>query len=271
MTDARTPLVEMRRITKRYGGVTAVDDVDFSIYDGEIHALVGDNAAGKSTLIKCLSGAVERDTGDIFINGEPVDIRSPRDAKQLGIETVYQDLALADNLDVAGNLFLGREIMYSGLARPFMNLRRMEAEAKALLERLKIRIPDIRQRVRTMSGGQRQCIAIARSVYFNARLIILDEPTAALGVKETEMVFSLVREMREQGHTVVMISHNLNHVFDMCDRITVMKTGRIAGTRSVAETSKEEIVKLIMTGGFDPVELEVENEGIRINGAAASV
>lgn len=270
MSETRSPLVEMRRITKRFGGVTAVDSVDFLIHPGEIHALVGDNAAGKSTLIKCLSGAVVRDDGEIFIDGKPVDIRSPRDAKQLGIETVYQDLALADNLDVAANLFLGREIMCAGIARPFMNIRRMEGEARGLLDRLKIRLPDIRQRVRNMSGGQRQCVAIARSVYFNARLIILDEPTAALGVKETEMVFRLVREMRDQGHTVVMISHNLNHVFDMCDRITVMKTGRVAGTRKVSETSKEEIVRLIMTGGFDPVELELENERLEPGHALAS-
>ncbi len=261
------PLVEMRGIVKRYGGVTAVDRADFAIYPGEIHALVGDNAAGKSTLIKCLSGAVQRDGGDILIDGHKVEIATPRDAKRLGIETVYQDLALADNLDVAANLFLGRELMLSGPWRPFMDIRKMEGEARALLDRLKIRLPDIRQKVRTMSGGQRQCVAIARSVYFNARLIILDEPTAALGVKETEMVFGLIREMREQDHTVVMISHNLNHVFDMCDRITVMKTGRVAGTRKVAETSKEEIVRLIMTGGFDPAELAGENETFR---AAAS-
>ena len=261
MSESQKPLVEMRGITKRYGGVTAVDNVDFAIFPGEIHALVGDNAAGKSTLIKCLSGAVARDGGEILIDGKPADIRSPRDAKRFGIETVYQDLALADNLDVAANLFLGREVMHGGLARPFMNLRHMEKEAKKVLERLKIRVPNVRQRVRNMSGGQRQCVAIARSVYFNAQLIILDEPTAALGVKETEMVFDLVRNMREQGHTVVMISHNLNHVFDLCDRITVMKTGRVAGTRKVAETTKSEIVQLIMTGGFDPVELEVENPG----------
>lgn len=258
MSHDPTPQVAMRAVTKRYGGVTAVDSVDFNIYPGEIHALVGDNAAGKSTLIKCLSGAVVRDGGDILMNGERVEIRSPRDAKRLGIETVYQDLALADNLDVAANLFLGREIMRTGIARPFMNIRRMEQEAEALLKRLKIRLPDVRQRVRTMSGGQRQCVAIARSIYFDAQLIILDEPTAALGVKETEMVFGLIKEMRDQGHTLVMISHNLNHVFDMCDRITVMKTGRNVGTRKIAETNKEEIVRLIMTGGFDPAELEAE-------------
>jgi D-xylose transport system ATP-binding protein len=270
MSNDCQPLVAMRAITKRYGGVTAVDSVDFSIYPGEIHALVGDNAAGKSSLIKCLSGAVERDGGEILIEGESVQIRTPRDAKRLGIETVYQDLALADNLDVAANLFLGREIMCTGLIRPFMNIRRMEQEAKSLLERLKIRLPNIRQCVRTLSGGQRQCVAIARSVFFNARLIILDEPTAALGIKETEMVFGLVREMREQGHTVVMISHNLNHVFDMCDRISVMKTGRIAGSRRISETNKEEIVRLIMTGGLDPIELEAQNKTVPGISAVAS-
>jgi ABC-type sugar transport system ATPase subunit len=167
-------------------------------------------------------------------------------------------------------VFLGREIRLTGPLWPFMNLRRMEDDSRTLLERLKIRLPNIRQRVRNMSGGQRQCVAIARSVYFNARLIILDEPTAALGVRETEMVFNLVREMRDQGHTVVMISHNLNHVFDLCDRITVMKTGRVAGSRKVADTTKEEIVRLIITGGFDPTELQVGNEAVRVGKLASA-
>ena len=253
MTDAiadtvagQKPLVEMRGIHKRYGGVHALQGADLTIYPGEIHGLLGDNAAGKSTLIKILSGAVIRDSGDILFDGQPVHISTPRDAKALGVETVYQDLALADNLDIASNLFLGRELCHPGL--PILNIGRMEQEAASLLSRLKINIPNIKQRVHNMSGGQRQCVAIARSVYFNARVIILDEPTAALGVHETEKVFDLVREMREQGHSVLMISHNLNHVFDICDRVTVMKTGRVAGTRHITETDKEDVVTMIMTG-----------------------
>lgn len=247
-TAGPVPVAEMRGICKRYGGVQALQGADLQIYPNEIHGLLGDNAAGKSTLIKILSGAVIRDSGDILFDAKPVQIASPRDAKALGVETVYQDLALADNLDIASNLFLGREICHGGIGRPFLNTRKMEEQAASLLSRLKINIPDIRQRVRNMSGGQRQCVAIARSVYFNARIIILDEPTAALGVNETQKVFDLVREMREQGHSVVMISHNLNHVFELCDRVTVMKTGRVAGTRHISETDKEDVVTMIMTG-----------------------
>jgi ABC-type sugar transport system ATPase subunit len=247
-----SPMAEMRAITKRYGGITALDQVDFRIFGREIHALCGDNAAGKSTLIKVLSGAITPEEGEIVFEGKPVRFRGPRDAKDLGIETVYQDLALADNLDVAANLFLGRELTHERTKGIFLDLRRMEDEARNLLARLKIHLPNVRQRVRTMSGGQRQCVAIARSVYFNARLVILDEPTAALGVKETQKVFDLVTEMREQGLTVVMISHNLNHVLDLCDRITVLKTGRLAGSRHISETSKEEVLRMIMTGSSSP-------------------
>lgn len=243
------PLVEMRGIHKRYGGVQALAGADFSVYPREIHALVGDNAAGKSSLIKTLSGAAPADEGEIRFDGRPVTIREPRHAKALGIETVYQDLALADNLDIPANIFLGRELMCTGLLSPFLDLRRMRDEAGQLLGRLKIRIPDLRQRVRTLSGGQRQCVGIARSVYSNAaRVIILDEPTAALGVEETRKVLQLVGEMRDQGLAVVMISHNLAHVFDLCDRISVMKTGTVVGSRHVSQTSKEEILRLIVMG-----------------------
>jgi D-xylose transport system ATP-binding protein len=242
------PLVEMRGIVKRYGGVQALAGADFAIYPREIHALVGDNAAGKSSLIKVLSGAAPADDGDISIDGKPVSIRDPRHAKALGIETVYQDLALADNLDIPANIFLGRELTGSGMLAPFLDLRRMSQESEKLLARLKIRIPDLRQKVRTLSGGQRQCVGIARSVYFNARIIILDEPTAALGVEETKKVLELVKEMRSQGLSVVMISHNLAHVFDLCDRISVMKTGVVAGTRHISETSRDEILRLIVMG-----------------------
>jgi ABC-type sugar transport system ATPase subunit len=238
----------MRGMRKRYGGVEALAGADFTVYPREIHALVGDNAAGKSSLIKALSGAAPADAGEIRFEGKPVAIRQPRDAKALGIETVYQDLALADNLDIPANIFLGRELLGKGLLAPFMDLRRMNEEAGKLLGRLKIRIPELRQKVRTLSGGQRQCVGIARAVYFNARVIILDEPTAALGVEETRKVLELVKEMREQGHTIVMISHNLAHVFDLCDRISVMKTGSVVGSRHISETTREEILRLIVLG-----------------------
>lgn len=251
--NAKIPIVEMRDIAKRYGGVQALADAYIAIHTGEVHALVGDNAAGKSTLIKILSGAVPRDSGSIRFAGRDVEIDSPRAAKALGIETVYQDLALADNLDVASNIFLGRELMCTGALRPFLDIGRMEAEARRLIGRLKINIPSIRQKVRSMSGGQRQSIAIARSVYFNARVVILDEPTAALGVEETRKVYDLVREMRAHDLAVLMISHNMNHVFEHCDRITVMKTGRIVGTRRTEDTSRDEILRMIVSGSADPM------------------
>jgi D-xylose transport system ATP-binding protein len=248
---ADKPIVEMHGIAKRYGGVQALSDAGIEIYTGEVHALVGDNAAGKSTLIKILSGAVAKDTGTIKFEGREVEIGSPRAAKALGIETVYQDLALADNLDVPGNIFLGRELTYRGPFRFFMDVRRMEEEARRLLGRLKINIPSVRLKVRSMSGGQRQSVAIARSVYFNARVIILDEPTAALGVEETRKVYELIHEMRAQGLAVLMICHNMNHVFEHADRITVMKTGRIVGSRKTIDTTHEEILRMIVTGSAE--------------------
>jgi D-xylose transport system ATP-binding protein len=249
MADTKAPIVSMRGIAKAYGGVQALKGVDLDIYLGEVHALVGDNAAGKSTLIKTLAGAVRLDAGTIAFDGKEVAIEDPRDAKALGIETVYQDLALADNLDVPANVFLGREATRFGW---FLDNRAMEERARKLLARLKINIPNVRQKVRAMSGGQRQSIAIARCVCFNARVIILDEPTAALGVQETGKVYALIREMREQGCGVLLISHNLNHVFENCDRITVMKTGSLVGSRRVAETNQDEVVRMIVSGTAEP-------------------
>ncbi|MEZ5844710.1 MAG: ATP-binding cassette domain-containing protein [Hyphomicrobiaceae bacterium] len=247
-----TPVLSARGLGKHYGGVIALADGGIDLYAGEVHALVGDNAAGKSTLIKILSGAVVRDSGTITFRGREAHIDSPRSAKALGIETVYQDLALADNLDVPANIFLGRELMRRGPLRFLMDVRRMEEEARRLLGRLKINIPSVRHKVRSMSGGQRQSVAIARSVYFNATVIILDEPTAALGVEETRKVYELIGEMRAQGLAVLMICHNMNHVFENADRITVMKTGRIVGSRKTTETSQEEILRMIVTGSAEP-------------------
>ena len=245
MADSMSPIVSMRGIQKAYGGVQALKGVDLDIYLGEVHALVGDNAAGKSTLIKTLAGAVRPDAGTISFDGREVVIESPRHAKALGIETVYQDLALADNLDVPANVFLGREMTRYGW---LLDNRSMEDRARALLARLKINIPNVRQKVRAMSGGQRQSIAIARSVCFNARVVILDEPTAALGVQETGKVYALIREMREQGCGVLLISHNLNHVFENSDRITVLKTGSLVGSRRAEATSQDDIVRMIVSG-----------------------
>ena len=254
MREMKEPIIEMRGIDKSYGGVHAVRSVDLNIYTGEVHALVGDNAAGKSTLIKILSGAVMRDGGTISFESRAVEITKPRDAKSLGIETVYQDLALADNLDVASNVFLGREMTRSGLLRFVLDNGTMERRSRDLLSRLKINMPNIRQRVRSMSGGQRQSIAIARCVCFNARVVILDEPTAALGVEETRKVYALIREMRDQGLAVLLISHNLNHVFENCDRITVLKTGQLVGSRRVDGTTQDDVVRMIVSGVDDPTQ-----------------
>jgi D-xylose transport system ATP-binding protein len=238
----------MRAISRRYGGVQALDGAELTLYPREIHALVGDNAAGKSTLIKILSGAVAMDTGTVRLDGRPVQLHGPHDAKALGIETVYQDLALADNLDVPANIFLGRELVHQGVGRIFLDRRRMEREARALLDRLKIQLPHLRRPARVLSGGQRQCVAIARCLAFNARLVILDEPTASLGVTETAQVHALVRDLRTHDAAVLMISHNLDHVFGLADRITVMKAGRTVGTRVTAKADHEEILRMIMTG-----------------------
>jgi len=251
MAEDKAPLVQMRGICKAFGGVQALKDVDLDLYVGETHALVGDNAAGKSTLIKTLAGALRMDAGTISFEGLQVEINDPRDAKALGLETVYQDLALADNLDVPANVFLGREITRRTPLNWFLDNGRMALQAHELLGRLKINIPNARQKVRAMSGGQRQSIAIARCVCFNARVIILDEPTAALGVEETRKVYALIREMRDHGRAVLIISHNMNHVFENCDRITVMKTGRSIGSRRVCDTNQDEIVRMIVSGSAE--------------------
>jgi D-xylose transport system ATP-binding protein len=251
MAEEKAPLVQLRGICKAYGGVQALKDVDLDLYVGETHALVGDNAAGKSTLIKTLAGAVHMDAGTISFEGREVEISDPRDAKALGVETVYQDLALADNLDVPANVFLGREVTRPAPLRWFLDNRSMAEQARELLNRLKINIPNPRQKVRAMSGGQRQSIAIARCVCFNARVIILDEPTAALGVEETRKVYALIREMRDHGRAVLIISHNMNHVFENCDRITVMKTGRSIGSRLVSDTNQDEVVRMIVSGSAE--------------------
>jgi fructose transport system ATP-binding protein len=258
MTDAMTdqsgqPVLEAHGLVKRYGSVTALDGAEFDLYPGEVLAVIGDNGAGKSTLIKALSGAIIPDAGEIRIDGEPVHLHSPLDARKFGIETVYQDLAVAPALDVATNLFLGRERRKSGvLGKLFRTLDRrgMRADAHRSLDELGIRIGSVRQPVETLSGGQRQSVAVARAAAFGTRLIIMDEPTAALGVRESGMVLDLIRRIRDRGLPVVLISHNMPQVFEIADRIHVHRLGRrIAVVRPEDRTMSE--VVAIMTGAMD--------------------
>ena len=245
MTDS-TPTLELRDVSKRFGAVQALDAVDFSVRAGEVMALVGDNGAGKSTLIKSIAGIHPFDSGEVLFDGREVNIHGPKDAARLGIEVVYQDLALCDNLDVVQNMFLGRESH-----DVFRRLRELEMEqrANATLASLSVTtISSTRQTVATLSGGQRQSVAVARAVMWNSRLVILDEPTAALGVAQTEQVLALVNRLAEQGLSVVLISHNLHDIFETAHRITVLRLGRNAGVFERASTSQEDIVHAITAG-----------------------
>jgi ABC-type sugar transport system ATPase subunit len=249
------PILELRGIYKRFGHVDALVDVDFDTRPGEILALVGDNGAGKSTLIKIACGVYQADAGEIFIDGQPVHFHSPHDARRHGIATVHQDLALANDRDVASNLFLGREP-----TRFFMvDKRRMNREARAVLNRLRINIPSVESLVGLLSGGQRQAVAIGRAISQGGRVFIMDEPTAALGVRESAKVLQLILGLRDEGSSVVVISHNLRHVFSVADRITVLRHGRKVGTRVKAETSPDDIVRLIT--GADMLVAEIA-EGV---------
>lgn len=240
-----TPLVEMRAISKRFGGVHALEQVDLTLYSGEVLGLVGHNGAGKSTLIKILSGAMTADEGEIFIDGHPVRFHSPRDARGYGIETIYQTLALADNLSAAANIFLGREI-----TGPLGTLDDdvMESEARKVLQHLDLRLPNLRKTVRFLSGGQRQAVAIARAIYFNARVLIMDEPTAALGPAESAKVGELIRSLKRQGIGIILISHDIHDVFDLADRISVLHNGRLVGTVTTAHTTKDAVLSMIILG-----------------------
>lgn len=242
------PVYEAKGLTKRYGRVTALDGADFELYPGEVLAIVGDNGAGKSTLIKILSGAVIPDEGEIRMDGEIVHLGNPLQARALGIETVFQDLALAPGLDITSNLFLGREKRVDGLlGRLFRKLdkRSMQADAASHMKSLKIGIRSMAQAVETLSGGQRQGVAIARAVSWGRRVVIMDEPTAALGVQESGMVVELIRRVRERGVPVVIISHSLPQVFAVADRIQVMRLGRRVGTASPASHSMDDVVAMI--------------------------
>ena len=244
-----TPLVEMRDISISFGGIKAVDKVSIDLYPGEVVGLLGHNGAGKSTLIKCLSGAYGMDSGEIFINGEKAEIRNPRDARHYNIETIYQTLALADNLDAASNLFLGRELVSS---TGFVDDAKMEAETRKIMARLNPNFRKFNVPVNMLSGGQRQSVAIARAVYFNAKILIMDEPTAALGPHETQMVAELIQELKAQGLGIFLIEHDIHNVMKLCDRAVVMKNGQRVGTVNVDEVTDDDILGMIIMGKKPP-------------------
>jgi D-xylose transport system ATP-binding protein len=240
-----TPLLEMRNISIHFGGIKAVDNVTIDVMPGEVVGLLGHNGAGKSTLIKILAGAYRADSGQIFVDGKKVEINNPRDARDLNIETIYQTLALSDNLDAASNLFLGREITTPlGL----LDDTKMEAESRKIMARLNPNFKRFSEPVRSLSGGQRQSVAIARAVYFNARILIMDEPTAALGVHETAMVADLIKELKMQGLGIFLISHDTREMMDLCDRVSVMKNGQLIGTERVEDVTEDDILSMIILG-----------------------
>jgi D-xylose transport system ATP-binding protein len=239
------PLVELKGISKTFGGLRALESVDVDLVAGEVMGLLGHNGAGKSTLIKILSGVYTADSGEVRVSGAPVRIESTRDAKLLGIETIYQNLALAENLDAVANLFLGRE-KYTRFG--FLDEETMEHETRRMLDRMKLRLPSLRNEVSRLSGGQRQAIAIGRAIYFDAKVLIMDEPTAALGPQETAQVGELVRELKGQGLAIFLISHDIHDVFDLADRITVLSHGRVVGTVRTADVSKDDVLSMIILG-----------------------
>lgn len=240
-----TPLLEMRNISINFGGIKAVDDVSIDVMPGEVVGLLGHNGAGKSTLIKILAGAYQKDGGEILVDGKKVEINNPRDARKYNIETIYQTLALSDNLDAASNLFLGREIT---TAFGLVDDTKMEAESRKIMARLNPNFQRFSEPVRSLSGGQRQSVAIARAVYFNARILIMDEPTAALGVHETAMVADLIKELKTQGLGIFLISHDTREMMDLCDRVSVMKNGQLIGTERVEDVTEDDILSMIIMG-----------------------
>jgi D-xylose transport system ATP-binding protein len=244
----RAPIMEIRGISKRFGAVQALSDVSFEVYTGEIVGLVGDNGAGKSTLIKTIAGVYQPDSGEYYFEGRRVSVNSPRDATSLGIETVYQDLALCDNLDVVANLHLGREKTPSVLG--LLDEVNMEQTSRRVIRELGVPIPSVRSQIGTMSGGQRQGVAVARAVMWTARVVLLDEPTAALGVTQTRHVKDLILRLRERGLGVVVISHNLADVFDVSDRIIVLRLGRRVATFDTHVSNPEQVVGAITGAVF---------------------
>jgi simple sugar transport system ATP-binding protein len=248
-----TPLVEMKSISKTFGAVRALQNVNFEIMPAEIIGLVGDNAAGKSTLMKILSGAYIADQGEILIDGKKIFISNPVDSRALGIEMLYQNFALAGNINIYQNIFLGRELTKDYLSGLFkiLNKKEMAEQSLELISRLKIDIGSVGKRVRELSGGQQQSVAIARVIGFNARLIIMDEPTANLGIKEVGRLLDLIRRLKDQGVSVIFISHRLDDIFSVGDRVVVLKRGRRIGMRYLKETTPNEVLKLIVGGDLE--------------------
>jgi D-xylose transport system ATP-binding protein len=253
---AENPLLDLRGVSKSFGAVQALDKVDFDVFPGEVNALVGDNGAGKSTLIKGVAGIYPFDEGEIYFDGKPVEIHGPRDAAELGIEIVYQDLALADNLDVVANMFLGREKINRPLRLDEVSMEQACIETLDSLSVTTLR--SVRQAVAELSGGQRQAIAVAKAVMWNSRIVILDEPTAALGVAQTRQVLDLVKRLRDKGLGVVMISHNLHDVFEVSDRITVLRLGQRVSVLHASKTTQQEVVHAITAGTLESVPGMVE-------------
>jgi D-xylose transport system ATP-binding protein len=246
-----SPLLSVRRGTKRFGGVLALDEVDVDVFAGEVLAILGDNGAGKSTLIKCMSGVHRLDSGVIEIGGHQVQLHSPSDARALGVETVYQDLALFNNLSASDNFYAGRELAGPGWLPKGMRLiqrRSMSVATQEVLNRLRVTLPSLSVPVGLMSGGQRQAVAVARATAFESRLVILDEPTAALGVREAQKVLDLVRRLRDEGRAVVVISHAMDHVMEIADRAVVLRRGRKVGELVPTQEARERIVSLIVGG-----------------------
>jgi D-xylose transport system ATP-binding protein len=257
---SETPLLELRGVSKHFGAVIALHEVDFAVYPGCVTALVGDNGAGKSTLIKCVAGIYRIDGGELLFEGKPVSIHNPREASDLGIEIVYQDLALADNLDVVENMFLGREEL-----EPTRTLDEVRMEARALdtLRSLSVTtIRSVRQTVAGLSGGQRQSVAVAKAVMWNSKLVVLDEPTAALGVAQTAQVLDLVKRLAEQGLGVILISHNLHDIFEVADNITVLRLGQNVAEFKRTETTQQEVVQAITAGKLTKVPGVVDEEAV---------
>jgi fructose transport system ATP-binding protein len=249
-TENRTPVLQAKGLVKHYGHVVALDEADLEVYPGEVLAVIGDNGAGKSTLIKVLSGAVIPDKGQLFLNGQPIHFTSPIDARRVGIETVYQNLAVAPALTIVENLFLGRELLRPSIFGSVFRLldkKKMIAQAQEYMKELKLRIPSVLQAVETLSGGQAQGVAVARSAAFASKIVIMDEPMAALGVKESAMVIDLIRKIRDRGLPIILISHNMPHVFDLADRIHIQRLGKRVALIKPNEYSMSDAVA-IMTG-----------------------
>jgi D-xylose transport system ATP-binding protein len=249
MGASRIPAVELRDICVAFGGLRAVDRATIALYPGEVLGLVGHNGAGKSTLSKVLSGACKRDSGSILVGGEQAAIDTPRDARRYGIETIYQTLALADNVDAAANIFLGRELRTRWGT---LDDLAMEARARQVMARLNPHFARFKDPVKSLSGGQRQSVAIARAILFDARILIMDEPAAALGPQEAAQVGDLVRQLKADGIAILLISHDIHDVFDLADRICAMKNGRIVGTARVADVSQDEVLSMIILGKCPP-------------------